>query len=181
MIVVMPMIVPVPVIMVVIMVMPVPMIMVVPVLVVMTTAIFVPAILMGVMAIVIAVLMAERSGSKVMPESRHRQQMEGKYATHHPTHHSGIALDSHAVRHHSSVHVSFSAFDTVGTRDGFIDGGMLLRRIYTAAVERSRVNFPEDTGTSARKDKSLIPSGNLDNECRFLTQAVRLSRNFRSM
>jgi len=79
--------------------------------------------LLGAILVVTAVVMARRGRSEVVSESRHRQQMDGQYAAHYATHHSDIALDRRTVAHHSSVHVSFSTFDTVSTRDGFIDGG----------------------------------------------------------
>jgi len=79
--------------------------------------------LLGAILVVTAVVMARRGRSEVVSESRHRQQMDGQYAAHYATYHSDIALDRRTVAHHSSVHVSFSAFDTVSTRDGFIDGG----------------------------------------------------------
>jgi len=92
------------------------------------TVVVVARMIVVIMAIVVAlvvttVVMARPGGSEVVSESRHRQQMDGQYAAHYATHHSDIALDRRTVAHHSSVHVSFSAFDTVSTRDGFIDGG----------------------------------------------------------
>jgi len=163
-------------------------VMIVVVVVAIAVAMIMPVAMVMVVAVVVtAVVMTKPGGSEVVPEGRHRQQMDGQYAAHYATHHPDIALDRHTVAHHSSVHVSFSAFDTVGTRDGFIDGGMLRRQLYTAAVERSRVNFPEYADTSPLNDKPLPSHGNLDHECRLLTQDVSLStqdvplsENFRS-
>ena len=103
------------------------MIVVVVMIVVMAIAMAIMPVVMvmavGAVVAVTAVVMARRGRSEVVSESRHRQQMDGQYAAHYATHHSDIALDRRTVAHHSSVHVSFSAFDTVSTRDGFIDGG----------------------------------------------------------
>ena len=102
------------------------MVVIVVVIVVMAIAVamIMPVVMVvAVVVVVTAVVMAKPGGSEVVSESRHRQQLDGQYAAHYATHHSDIALDRHTVAHHSSVHVSFSAFDTVSTRDGFIDGG----------------------------------------------------------
>ncbi len=112
----------------------------------------------------------ERTCPEIVRYSRRRDQMGGKYAADHPTYDSNIAPDSHATAHHSSTtHVSFSTLDTVSTRDGFIDGGMLRRQLDTAAVERSRVDFPEDGSTSVHQDKPGIRVSKSDRARRFLT------------
>jgi hypothetical protein len=116
----------------------------------------------------------------VVRDSGHRHQMDGKHATNHAADDPHAALDSCLAARASLNHVSFSALDTVCTRDGLIDGGMLRSGLHTAAVERSRVNFPEDSGASVHQDKHETRVAMLDRWRRFLTRDVLRRGNIHS-